>query len=350
VRRAADQLISAKKPLIWAGGGSVLGNASQELVELAVGLGIPVATTPQGKGAIPEDHALSLGAAYHGLGASTAATMKADAILAVGTRFSRQIFGSMRLEPPKPLIQIDVDPTVIGKSYPAEVAIVGDARVALRKLVEEVRGRNCPKGRWTYEELEEIRRESQRRLKEHAPFQCEVISQIQKALSDETIIVSGITNLAYWTHLAYRVRKPRTYLTASYYATLGFAFPTALGAKMAAPERPVLSISGDGGFMYALGELATAVKYGINVIALVLVDNAFGASLNDQRTRFQGRVVGTELYNPSFAQVAEVFGARGIKVEAENIGKTLQEALEVNRPTVIEVPFPTLSPPFQLQR
>ncbi len=348
VREASELLISAQKPLLWAGGGVMAAGASGELTALAEEQGIPVATTAEGKGAIPEDHALSLGAAYHGIGAAGWAAPKADVLLAVGTRFSRQMSGATKAFPPQRLIQIDADPTVIGKNYPAEIAIVADAKVGLRMLLEELRGKKRPHERWPRAELDAFRRSNQDYLEAHAPLQCEIIRRMQEALPDETIVVSGITNVAYWSYFTYRVTRPRAYLTSSYFATLGFAFPTALGAKMAAPEKPVVSLSGDGGFMYALPELATAVKYGIDVIAVVFVDNAFGASLNDQRTSYGGRVLGTELYNPSFAQVAEVFGAKGIKSEPENIGKALEQALEAHRPTVIEVPLPRLAPPFQM--
>lgn len=350
VSRAADLLIAAKKPLLWAGGGVIAADSSRELTALAEEQGIPVATTAEGKGAIPEDHALSLGAAYHGIGATAWAAPNADILLAVGTRFSRQMSGATKACAPQRLIHIDADAAVIGKNYPAEIAIVADAKAALQMLLKELRKKARPSERWPVADLEGFRTNNQKYLEANAPLQREIIGEMQKALPDDSILVSGITNVAYWSYFAYRVKRPRAYLTASYAATLGFAFPTALGAKMAAPEKPVVSISGDGGFMYALPELATAVKYGINVIALVFVDNAFGASLNDQRTRYGGRLFGTDLYNPSFAQVAEVFGAKGIKVEPENIGKALEQALETPRPTVIEVPIPTLAPPFQMQK
>jgi acetolactate synthase-1/2/3 large subunit len=154
--------------------------------------------------------------------------------------------------------------------------------------------------------------------------------------------------VGYWSHFALRVRRPRTYLGASYFATLGFAFPTALGAKVGAPDRQVVSLSGDGGFMYALPDLATAVHYGINVVAVVFADGAFGASHNDQRTRYHGRLVGTNLHNPNFVQVAEAFGAKGIRAEPDQLGTALQEAFDANRPTLIEVPIPTMEPPFQI--
>ncbi|MFQ5898987.1 MAG: thiamine pyrophosphate-binding protein [Candidatus Methylomirabilia bacterium] len=348
VRHAAEMLTTARKPLIWAGGGVIRAGASPELRALAEALGAPVATTAQGKGALPEDHPLSLGVGYYGHGAPALAAPRADVILAVGTRLTGQMRGRTALQPPQRLIHLDVDASVIGKNYPAEVSVVSDAKPGLQRLGEMVRARKVPQARWPDAELEEIRRSAEAWVRQQAPLQCEIISQLQGALSADAVIVSGITNVAYWAHFMLRVRQPRPYLTASYYATLGFAFPTALGAKIAAPERPVISLSGDGGFMYALPELATAVQYGINVVAIVFVDGAFGASKHDQQTRYGGRVVGTELYSPSFARVAEAFGAQGIAAEPATVGEALRKAIEARRPAVIEVPIPTLVPPFQI--
>jgi acetolactate synthase-1/2/3 large subunit len=196
--------------------------------------------------------------------------------------------------------------------------------------------------------LAEIIRENEAWVRQQAPLQCEIIGQLQQVLDDDAIVVSGITNVGYWSHFALRTRRPRTYLSASYFATLGFAFPTALGAKIAAPNRQVVSLSGDGGFMYALPELATAVQYGINLVALVFADGAFGASNNDQRTRFHGRLLGTAFHNPNFVQVAEAFGAKGMRAEPDTLATALQEAFDANRPTLIEVPVPTMVPPFQI--
>jgi acetolactate synthase-1/2/3 large subunit len=186
-------------------------------------------------------------------------------------------------------------------------------------------------------------------LQENAPNQCDILARMQRVLPDETVLVSGITNVGYWSYYAYCARRPRTYITSSYFATLGYSFPVALGAKVARPDLPVVALTGDGGFMYALPELATAVQYGINLVVVVFVDNALGASKNDQLTRYKGRVVGTELRNPSFAEVARVFGARGVRVEPERLDTALQEALEVPEPTVLEVPISTWVPPFQVR-
>jgi acetolactate synthase-1/2/3 large subunit len=348
VRRAVQVLAQASRPLIWAGGGVVLADAAAELTALAEELGIPVATTAEGKGSVPEDHPLALGVGYYGHGAPSFAAPRADAILAVGTRLTGQMYGPTALKTPQRLIHLDVDARVIGRNYPAEVAIVGHAKPGLRMLRDVARTVPSPRGRWSRDELADLRRRGVEAVARQAPLQCEIIDQLQTAIDDDAIVVSGITNVGYWANFALRRRRPRTYLTASYFATLGFAYPTALGAKVAAPDRTVISLSGDGGFMYALPELATAVQHGIAVVAIVFVDGAFGASKNDQRTRYAGKVVGTELHNPSFAKVAEVFGASGIKAEPSELGKALQGALEARRPAVIEVPIPTLAPPFQL--
>jgi acetolactate synthase I/II/III large subunit len=348
IQRAAALLVSAKKPLIWAGGGTIIADASAELLALAEALGAPVATTPEGKGAIPEDHLLALGVGYYGHGAPSFAAPRADVILAVGTRLTGQMRGPTAPRAPQHLIHLDIDASVIGKNYPAEVSLVGHAKPALQMLIDSVRTQQPQQERWPAQELEEIIRDNDAWLRQQAPLQCEIIGQLQKVLHDDAIVVSGITNVGYWSHFALRLRRPRTYLGASYFATLGFAFPTALGAKIAAPNRQVLSLSGDGGFLYALPELATAVHYGINVVAVVFADGAFGASHNDQRTRYHGRIVGTNLHNPNFVQVAEAFGAKGLRAEPDHLATALQEAFDAKRPTLIEVPIPTLTPPFQI--
>ena len=348
IQQAALLLARAKKPLIWAGGGAIIAEASTELLALAELLGAPVATTAEGKGIIPEDHPLALGTGYYGHGAPAWAAPRADLVVAIGTRLTSQMRGATRLRPPQQLIHIDIDATVIGKNYPADVAIVADAKETLKALIPAVQKHGICGQKWSSQECRDIQRAHQQWLEEKAPLQCQIIAQLQHALPADTILVSGITNVGYWSHVAYQVQQPRSDFSASYFATLGFAFPFALGAKVAAPDRPVVCLIGDGGFMYALPELATAVQYGINVITVVFVNNAFGASYTDQETRFQKRIIGTELYNPSFAQVADVFGARGINTDAEHLGEAVQEALRETQPTVIEVPIPTLLPPFQL--
>lgn len=346
--RAARLLAGAKRPLIWAGGGVILSGAWPELVRLAERLGAPVATTPEGKGAISEDHPLSLGAAYYGFGAARWALPKSDVILAAGTRLTGQMYGATALRPPQRLIHLDADSRVIGKNYPAEVSLVGDARAALKAILDELAPKGEAPAAWPAAELEQFRGKHRRWLGEKAPRQSEIIAVLRRELPDEAILFAGVTNVGYWCHLAFPARQPRTFFTPSYSATLGYAFPTALGAKVAAPDRPVVCVIGDGGFLYACVELATAVRYGIHTVTIVFTDGAFGSTKSDQQLNFQGRIWGTDLNNPDFARLAELFGAKGIKAEPEQLGRALREALEAGQPTVIEVPLPTLIPPFQL--
>ena len=348
VKKAAELLISARRPLIWAGGGVISAGAAEELTALAEKLGAPVAMTAEGKGGIPETHPLSLGGAYYGFGAVRWATPTADVILAVGTRLTWQMRPGTAPKPTQRLIHLDADPDVIGKNFPAEVALVADAKEGLRALLEEIEGKAISKERWALPELEECREKHRGWLRRQAPLQGEVIGKIRKVMGKEAILVSGITNVGYWCNLAYPVFRPRTYLTSSYFATLGYAFPTALGAKVAAPDKPVVCVTGDGGFLYAVGELATAVQYGINLVTIVFNDQAFGSTKSDQQRNYQGRIVETDLKNPDFVKLAEAFGAKGIKSDPGNIDRALAEALECKQPVVIEVPIPTLVPPFQL--
>jgi acetolactate synthase-1/2/3 large subunit len=243
---------------------------------------------------------------------------------------------------------MDSDSSMIGKNYPAEVALVADAKAGLKALVEEVRKMKVNQGRWASSELEQFRENHRQWLRERAPLQYEIIKTIRKELADDAIFVCGVTNIGYWSNLAYEVRRPRTFITSSYFATLGFSFPTALGAKIAAPDRQVVCVVGDGGFGYACAELATAVRYGINLVTIVFNDQAYGSTKSDQLVNFQGRTVGTELNNPDFAKLAEVFGARGLKATPDRLGNALREALDSKQPVVIEVPVPTMIAPFQI--
>ncbi len=348
VKKAADLLKTARRPLIWAGGGVISAEAAGELAALAEKLGAPVATTAEGKGGIPETHPLSLGGAYYGFGAVRWATPRADVILAVGTRLTWQMRSGTAPNPTQRLIHLDADPEVIGKNFPAEVAIVADAKEGLRALHEEIQEMGFSKKGWAFPEIEEWREKHRGWLRRQAPLQCEVIGKIRKVIGEEAILVSGITNVGYWCNLAYPVFRPRTYLTSSYFATLGYAFPTALGAKVAAPDKPVVCLTGDGGFLYAVGDLATAVQYGIHLVTIVFNDQAFGSTKSDQQRNYRGRIVETDLKNPDFIKLAEAFGAKGIKADPGDIDRALAKALEYQQPVVIEVPIPTLVPPFQL--
>ena len=346
-KEAAELLSKAKRPLIWAGGGAISADASAELMELATALNVPVMTTPEGKGIIPEDHPLSIGGFYSGHGPGYHAMPQADVILAVGSR--------LHLTPPvtwafteyQKLIQIDADADELGKSHPTEVAINADAKVGLGAILSELGGRTSSE--WSRQDVDNIKAKTREDIKNMAPLQLEMIDAMRRELDDDAIVVAGITNTGYWSHLAFPVLKPNSYITSSYFATLGFAFPTAIGAKIGNPNKQVVALCGDGGFMFGIPDLATAVQEGANLVALVFNNSAFGASQADQLSRFKGRVYGTDVQNPDFVRMAESFGAAGIKVsDPSELGDALKSALKNNGPTVVEVVVPILDPPFQV--
>ena len=156
-----------------------------------------------------------------------------------------------------------------------------------------------------------------------------------------------MTQIGYYCRAFYPVYEPRTFLTSSYAGNLGYAYPVALGAKVAQPDKAVVAVSGDGGFLFNSQELATAVQYGINAVVIVFNDNAYGNVLRDQVNRFEGRVYGAALHNPDFVKLAEAYGARGVRVQPEKLGPALQEALSIDAPTLIEVPVQAMPTPFE---
>ena len=349
IAEAAQLLSNADRVLIWAGGGAVRSHAGDELAAVAELLGAPVVTTPEGKGAIPEDHPLSMGACYSNFGPARWLAPQADVVLAVGTRFTLPMAGPWRLSAPQALVQIDVDPEEVGASYPAQVGLVGDARLTLAALREQLQGAQSASS-WTQDEFRAARLQAEQEVHELTSFQLPIVKALRETMDRDAVLISGVTNVAYWANLAFPVYEPDTYLTSSYFATLGFAFPTALGAKVARPDRQVVALTGDGGFLYDVGELATAVQHGINVVVVVFNDNAFGASLHDQQTQYEGRVIGTQLHNPDFVKLAESFGAVGMRAQPEEFGPALRQALAAKRPVLLEVPIPTRVPPFQVVR
>jgi len=345
IEAAAQALSDAQRPVIWAGGGVILSNASKELTLIAERLNAPVITTHQGKGAIPETHPLSLGVYYYGHGPAKRTIPQADVVLGVGSRLFFGANAPISFSNGKKIIQIDADPDEVGRNHKLHVGIASDARPALNSLLDALPSQS--QSAWQPEDLEKIKAETARELNDIAPLQLSIIRTIRSQLNNDDILVPGITNIGYWSFLSYPVLAPRTFTTTSYFATLGYAFPTALGVKIGNPQKRVVTICGDGGFMYALPELATAVQEKINVVALVFTDKAFGASLHDQQHRFESRVIGTRFENPDFASIAEAFGARGIKLSGpEELGKALKKALREDRPVVIEIPVPTMAAPF----
>lgn len=340
IETAANMLAEAANPLIWVGGGAVSSGASQALLKVAEHLQAPVISTPEGKGAISDRHFLSLGALWlrnDPIGQSSGH----DVILAVGTRMA-----SPNLLEGQRVIQIDIDPDELGRNYDNTVGILGDARCTLEELYLALSART-PARPNRRSEVEALKADRSKNSLKVEP-QESLIDAIRAAMPDDGILVSGITQLGYYSRTHYPVYEPRTFLTSSYFGNLGFAFPTALGAKVAQPDKAVVAVSGDGGFLFNSQELATAVQHGINAVVIVFNDNAYGNVMRDQITRFEGRVIGAELHNPDFIRLAEAYGARGVKAEGpEELESSLREALTLDAPTLIEVPVGMMPSPLE---
>ena len=345
IRKAAEVLAGAERVSIIAGGGVLIAGASAELVETAELLQAPVITTEDAKGVIPGDHKLSGGVHYSNVGLAFELLPESDAVLVVGTRMLLDEYESFSFAKDQKLVQIDVDPTELGKSYEVQVGIEGDAKESLARLLSALResGRTRePRG----DEIVRKRVAFDRELRAGAEVQAGMVDAVRAVLPEDSIVVSGMTNVGYWSHLLYPVRRPRSYLTPGYFGTLGFAFPTALGAKIARPDVPVVALCGDGGFMYGASELSTAVRYGINAVAVVFNNGAYGASRYDQQTRFKGRYLATDLHNPDFVKLAESFGAMGMRTDPDGLADALSKAVDAEAPVLLEVVTPLLAPPF----
>ena len=346
IDRAAEILARAERPAIIAGGGTIISGASDELREVAEFLQAAVMTTQQGKGIIPDDHELLVGVNYAMVEPVKDVLPECDALLAVGTRLLFRVFAPDNVPP---VVHIDADASEIGKNLPTEVGITGDARQALRQLLERLKAISAPKES-RLQEIAAYRKTADDDLNEMASDQLQMIQDIRGALDDDDILVSGMTNIGYWSHVAFPVNVPRTYITSSYFGTLGYAYPTALGAQVGKPDRRVVALCGDGGFMYNVQELSTAGRYGINAVAVVFNNHAYGASMWDQTHQYGGRFIGTDLNNPDFVKVAEAFGVVGMKAEPDGIGDALQQAFALEAPVLLEVELPNMMPPFQIVR
>ena len=346
IDRAAQILARAERPAIIAGGGTIISGASDELREVAEFLQAAVMTTQQGKGIISDDHELLVGVNYAMVEPVKDVLPDCDALLAVGTRLLFRVFAP---ESVPPVVHIDADADEIGKNLPTEVGIVGDAKQALRQLLERLRAISAPKES-RRDEVAAYRKSADDSLTELATDQLRMIQDIRGAMADDDILISGMTNIGYWSNVAYPVSVPRTFVTSSYFGTLGYAYPTALGAQVGQPDKRVVALCGDGGFMYNIQELSTAARFGINAVAVVFNNHAYGASMWDQTHQYGQRFIGTDLNNPDFLKVAEAFGVRGMKAEPDSIGDALRQAFAANAPVLLEVELPNMMPPFQIVR
>jgi acetolactate synthase-1/2/3 large subunit len=343
VERAAKLLHAAGSPVIMAGGGVNLSGAHDALCAVAEHLQAGVIMTAEGKGALSDAHALSLGAALWPGAPLRAFLDRADLVLAVGTRMA-----TAGLPPAQEVIQIDVDPEEIGRNHARTLGLVGDARATLELLAERLRATGAPRPP-RGADLGAVRAASA------AADDQEPQAAIQRSLRAGTpldaIAVFDMTQLGYHSRPFWPVYEPRSYLTSSYSGNLGFGFPTGIGARVARPDRPVIVVSGDGGFLFNSQELSTAVRYGIPVVVVVFNDDSYGNVARDLDEAWGGSI-GAELANPDFVRLAEAYGVAGFRAkEPAEVGDLVREAMGLQRPALIEVPVGRMPRPrFFTQR
>jgi acetolactate synthase-1/2/3 large subunit len=333
---AAALLRSAKRPMIMCGAGAQ--HASGEVRALAEVLDAPVTAFRSGRGIVPEDHPLGVAAV-----AARELWDDVDVLLGVGSRLEMPYVrwrDPMRYEREPAggpaLIRIDIDPAELGRFRPT-VGVVADSATACRLLTERLESRvSVTPGR--REEIARAKRLADQLLRRIQP-QTAYLEAIRRVLPRDGILVPELSQAGFTTYTgAYPVLEPRTYLSEGFQGTLGFGFPTALGAKVANPSKAVVSITGDGGFLFGLQELATAAQYAIGVVTIVFNNQSYGNVLRDQETAFGGRVIGARLDNPDFVRLAESFGVAADRARSpDELQTALERRLAADRPALIEV-------------
>ena len=331
VEKAAALLAAAARPVIVVGSGVLAAGATAELQGLAEALEAPVVMTSNGRGAISERHRLGCNSLV-----GRPLLADADAVLVVGSRFMTSGGTRVRVAAGATVVHVDADTAAFAAEPAPTIAVHADAGLALGALLSSLPERRRTGGQDGA--ITAAREAAEAQVRAVEP-QCTWARTIRAALPDEGILVNELTQVGYVARVAYPVYEPRTFLTPGYQGTLGFGFPTALGAKVANPTRPVVSITGDGGFGWCLSELATARMHGIGVTTIVFNDGAFGNVRRTQRDEFDGRFIGTDLVNPDFVALADAFGIDGARAtSSEELTGLLKESLSADEPFLIDVP------------
>jgi thiamine pyrophosphate-dependent acetolactate synthase large subunit-like protein len=335
VARAVELIARAKRPLIWAGGGVVDGDASAEFLRVAEKLGAPILTSQTGKSAVPGDHPLLIGN-WSNERPVRDLIADSDLLVAVGTRFSYFPTGGWSLELPETIVQIDLDPAEIGRNYRVSASIVGDARVVLALL-------DAALDKASYAMPADRRADVaalNRRIADAVgrPVELDVLEQIRKVLPAEAMVFNDPTTIVFWARSYWKCYAPRTWFVPSGFGTLGFALPTAIGAAFARPGVPSIAMMGDAGVMFTIQDLMTAVEHKVPVILMIFNDRGYGVERRHQ-DHLYGRRSGVDLLPPDFVALAHAFGAKGMRVgDIKKVGEAVKSALGHPGPVLIEVP------------
>jgi acetolactate synthase I/II/III large subunit len=359
VAKALEMLLGARRPLILAGGGVILSEACPELKSFAEHVNVPVYTSFMGKGAMSPSNPLHLGiAGCWGEYPAQEAARNADVILALGCRFS-DIHSSSWLPgytyniPPTKLIHVDIDSQEIGRNYPTELGIVGDAREVLRQLLElaEKKGPKRERSPW-HEQVAGYKEEwtnfiEQEKASDAVPIDPRrLIKELRAAAPDDTLMITDTGNHQTWVEQYWDAPAERMVFTPGGFAGMGFGTYGVLGLKLARPEQPAVCVTSDGSFMMFPGAVATATEYDIPAVWVILNNYTIGVIRDLQRFYMDGREIGTsfvkhstgEFWNPDFAEMAEAMGAGGITVDQPSeLGEALETALSAGKPYVVDV-------------
>ncbi len=341
LREAAEVIAKSRIPLLYAGGGVARSDAEGALVELAEATNIPVITSSGGKGAIPDSHPLSYGSCFSPRGERQEMNQlyevmqSADVVIAIGARLS---LGNPAGEA-STLVNINIDDTELTRHQANTIPLHGDARATIEALLPcliEAGAHQRPSPAEAVVAARSLIAYYDIRLREP---QYAVVEAMRKGTPEDAFVVWDVTQFGYYARTHWQVDHPKTYIDSGYSFNLGYAFPTALGAKIARPDRPVICVAGDGGFMFNSSELSTAVQYGINVVTVLFRNDSYGNVARDLDEAFGG-AYGTDLHNPDFVKFTESFGAVGMRAgDPMELEKLIPLALEREAPVIIDVPF-----------
>jgi acetolactate synthase-1/2/3 large subunit len=348
VEAAAEFLQTAERPVIVAGNGAAISDASVEILALAERLAIPVATSVSCNGLMPADHPLNMGSVgTYSRWCANQCVAEADLVLFIGSGAGDQITNNWTL--PRfgtKVIQIDIDPTELGRNYPNICSLAGDAKVATEQLTQALTERRSETA-WSRRGAELARawraEVESAKLSNDLPIRPErLCHEISLSLPEDAIIVSCTGNSAIWSGTMIDLTKPNQRYIRAAGGSLGWAFPASLGVKCGCPDRPVICFTGDGGLYYHLSELETAARWGIATVVVVNNNGGYGQCLRGIRSAYGDRAGKKEdlfrFKNVNLAKLAQEMGCEGIRVENPGqIGSAITEAVEMNRPVLVEV-------------
>jgi len=332
IRAAAALIAASKNPMIFVGSGAF--DAADEILELAELIDAPVVAFRSGRGIVSNAHELGLTmAAAYNLWPQT------DLIVGIGTRLELPAWRWPYRPEGQKSVRIDIDP-VETRRFAADVAVVADAQAGTRDLLAAVRKVGFTKHAGRRQAIRDASAKAQHDIQSVQP-QMAYLDILREVLPDDAIVTDELSQVGFASWYGFPIYHPRTFVTSGYQGTLGSGFPTALGAKVAYPERAVVAITGDGGFMFAVQELATAVQFNIGVVVLVFNNNAYGNVRRDQLQVFDGRVVAADLVNPDFVALAESFGVSAARVTSpDGFRAALEKALADGGPYLLSIEVP----------